>query len=513
MASLQFSPQDIIPLVQKLGLGNSPVQTEPNAMDADHSQQGPLPPAPPPPLPPTPAGAGFNAWAADPKNQEKIAGGITAPGQPLVSPTTAAQFGSVAPMAAPAAAAPAAPAAPITQAADMAANPTAYQKNSLKGRGWGRALAIGGVGALQSLASGLTKGGDPLKGMDFVNQQVQHDEGVPAANAGIYDVRNIKPLRDAAALADTQSQTAQRNAAAARGDSQADAGAPFIMTADQAAAIGHPELVGMKTNTTQYTKALTAATGADAKVTVGAGNNAAATTVGAGHDTARVTVGAGNNATSAANNAATNATRETVEQMANKTRILVTGMNNATSRANNENTVANKGTVGGGGYKVPADVTKRAALAANVNENADGVTEIIGRRPDIVGSMGGRYTNVQQMIGSNDPDIQALGVRIHNMALAGNGAHGVRSAKAVNQTENELFNNFKTGPKGIAGAIAATRGSVQTFLNDEKSFQTSGNRTGTTPGGSISVTAPDGSVHPFATQAQANQFKKLAGIK
>ena len=31
--------------------------------------------------------------------------------------------------------------------------------------------------------------------------------------------------------------------------------------------------------------------------------------------------------------------------------------------------------------------------------------------------------------------------------------------------------------------------------------------------GKFSVTAPDGSVHPFATQAQANTFKKLAGIK
>ncbi len=32
-------------------------------------------------------------------------------------------------------------------------------------------------------------------------------------------------------------------------------------------------------------------------------------------------------------------------------------------------------------------------------------------------------------------------------------------------------------------------------------------------GGKISVTAPDGSVHPFETQAQADAFKKLAGIK
>jgi hypothetical protein len=32
-------------------------------------------------------------------------------------------------------------------------------------------------------------------------------------------------------------------------------------------------------------------------------------------------------------------------------------------------------------------------------------------------------------------------------------------------------------------------------------------------GGKVSVTAPDGSVHPFDTQAQADAFKKIAGIK
>ena len=43
-----------------------------------------------------------------------------------------------------------------------------------------------------------------------------------------------------------------------------------------------------------------------------------------------------------------------------------------------------------------------------------------------------------------------------------------------------------------------------------------GQQGGITPppaGGSIKVTAPDGSVHPFKTQAAADRFKKLAGIK
>jgi hypothetical protein len=40
-----------------------------------------------------------------------------------------------------------------------------------------------------------------------------------------------------------------------------------------------------------------------------------------------------------------------------------------------------------------------------------------------------------------------------------------------------------------------------------------GGRSGEASGGKISVAAPDGSVHPFDSQAQADHFKKLAGIK
>ena len=82
------------------------------------------------------------------------------------------------------------------------------------------------------------------------------------------------------------------------------------------------------------------------------------------------------------------------------------------------------------------------------------------------------------MIGSDDPDIHELGVRMHNIALASNGAHGVRAATAIQKTEDELFNNFKSGPHGIIAGLDATDGSMKTFLNDEQNFATTGSRTG-----------------------------------
>jgi hypothetical protein len=187
-----------------------------------------------------------------------------------------------------------------------------------------------------------------------------------------------------------------------------------------------------------------------------------------------------NNDTSRANNKDTNATHETVADAANKTKVLLGQMHDATSMANNQNTNNHK--VGAdGNYKVPADVTKRAALASNVLENATAVSSILSQHPEIVGATGGRYSNVQQMIGSNDPNIQALGVRIHNIALASNGAHGVRSQEAVRDTENELFNHFKAGPQAIQSGLNSLTSSVQTFLDDEHNFSTTGKRTGGNP--------------------------------
>lgn len=530
MADLNLDLSGIKPLLGQLGLGQAPAATAPPV------NQMPFPPMPPPP---TPAQAGFTAYSADPRNQQTIANSLTMPGTPITppnvppasplspypTPAPAAPalksfnpMASIQPMASavPSMPAPNAPnvqlASPPTMAADMAAHPDQYQKPGLVGQGWKGFLKYGVPAALMSAGSGLSNmgRGNPTAGADWLAGQVANDRGIPAANAAQYDLRNIKPLKDAAALADTQSQTAQRNAAAKKADTAADDMEKFTLSPAQATAINHPELAG------------TTATMRDYSRLVGmAGNNNTSTGNNAATNAAKVTTNAATNTTRTATNAATNTARTAIADAANKTRTLVANMHDATSRANNENTVSSKvgGPASGGGFKVPADVTKRAALGSNVLENADAVEGIINKRPDIIGAAGGRYSNVQQMIGSDDPDIQALGVRMHNIALASNGAHGVRAQQAIQKTEDELFGNFKAGPNAIKGALGATRASMQTFLNDEQNFSTTGKRTGSgAPGpppaaGGNSVTAPDGTIHSFPNAAAAAQFKKAAGIK
>jgi hypothetical protein len=90
------------------------------------------------------------------------------------------------------------------------------------------------------------------------------------------------------------------------------------------------------------------------------------------------------------------------------------------------------------------------------------------KRPDILGTVGGRFTNAEQMIGNNDPDISALGVHVHNMAMANSGVHGFRSQEGVESYERQLLNNFKNGPAAMAGALRASTGSVQTFIDNAR---------------------------------------------
>lgn len=493
MADISINLDNVKPLLSSLGLGQAP--PAPPKVD-----QLPAPAMPPAPPPPTPAIAGFSQWMADPRTQQKVASGVTLPGTPLMpapAPMAAVnppqqQYAALNPPGAPPA-----PASPAAPAATLAASPAPLQRNLQADQNELRRLQTTGSGISQiknpwlralgtvgDIASSITGLGGAIPGTTLHNRTLQTQQAQTVGSDEQALAQQQGAIQAAAQLADTQSQTNERTAKAARENAQADSSAPFVMTKEQAEAISQPALAGTQTTMRDYTKALTAA-----------GNNATSITNNQNTNTTKVTTTGLNNDAKASIEKQREAARAAIADAANKTKVLVTGMNNSTSRANNADTNASRGTVAGGGYKVPADVTKRAALASNVLENADAVDSVLQRAPDIVGSMGGRYSNVQQMIGSDDPNIQELGVRMHNIALASNGAHGVRSAQAIQKTEDELFNNFKSGPNGIRGALGATRGSMQTFLNDEKNFAASGSRTG---GIAQAPTGGSGSIPPQA---------------
>jgi hypothetical protein len=115
-----------------------------------------------------------------------------------------------------------------------------------------------------------------------------------------------------------------------------------------------------------------------------------------------------------------------------------------------------------------ADRIKRSDLARNVETNAIGFKQLIKDNPNLFGKVAGHFTTTEQMIGSDDPAIARVGVAVHNMALASNGAHGVRSQEAVKDTENEILNHFRNGPEATMAAVDELVGSVQTFREDAR---------------------------------------------
>ncbi len=115
---------------------------------------------------------------------------------------------------------------------------------------------------------------------------------------------------------------------------------------------------------------------------------------------------------------------------------------------------------------VSGDEKKKAELSENVVFNANNMASILARRPDIVGKVAGRFTTLEQMAGTNDPDITSLQQDMHNIAMANVGIHGMRANDAVHDVETNILNSFKNGPRAIGGALKSSADSVQTFIDN-----------------------------------------------
>lgn len=112
------------------------------------------------------------------------------------------------------------------------------------------------------------------------------------------------------------------------------------------------------------------------------------------------------------------------------------------------------------------DEQRRSDLAANLRENLDALDGIIDRRPDLFGPVRGRVTSLRQAFGSDDTDIGALDTIKHQIGMAQISAHGMRTARGIEDAATAIVNGWKNGPAALKAAIQAARNSVQTFTND-----------------------------------------------
>jgi hypothetical protein len=110
----------------------------------------------------------------------------------------------------------------------------------------------------------------------------------------------------------------------------------------------------------------------------------------------------------------------------------------------------------------------KADLSQNVQLNAANASKMIDEHPDLFGKISGRFTNVAQMTGTDDPAIVQLGIQIHNMAVASAGIHGQRGQAAVEAYEKDILNKFHNSPEATKAALTELSGSVQTFIDDAR---------------------------------------------
>jgi hypothetical protein len=113
-----------------------------------------------------------------------------------------------------------------------------------------------------------------------------------------------------------------------------------------------------------------------------------------------------------------------------------------------------------------ADEQRRDDLARNAEENLDQLEDVLRRRPELFGPVGGRLTALRGAIGTNDPDVSKLKSLKEFYGMASVGAHAMRNAQHVSTAADAVMNGFVNGPDAMKGAISTARSSFKTFHAD-----------------------------------------------
>jgi hypothetical protein len=117
----------------------------------------------------------------------------------------------------------------------------------------------------------------------------------------------------------------------------------------------------------------------------------------------------------------------------------------------------------------------------------------------LIGPGAGRVSNFEQIVGNPDPKLSALGTKLLLAKMrvdhAATGTVRAGASPQILARWDKLTSQNLDAPN-----LKATVQAMREILGGQAA-------------GQIIVTAPDGSTHPFATQAQADKFKQLAGIK
>ena len=488
MPSINFTADDIKPLLSTLGLGDAKPSSGPGDPSA---AQPPIPfiSAPPGPPPPTPAAAGFGPWLADPQNQQKVADGITVPGEPLmpqsvppgsplgsnmpppqggnmasVNPPPARQFAALSPPPLPTS-------APTQQQSDQtsrnlfdAANASTLARKNFDGD-WKKSGLFGLAAGLVGAAGGLN--GNPLAGVQYVQGLEAQDRSVGAENDARYRNATVQPLLDAqqlkqgdASLQQTAANTTHIDAETAALNNKPDKPQTIEEQAyDYAVKQGKSPM--------------------DALAAVYQSKSPVKAEKDAGLPQQYLDAIASGDSTKAG------LIKQVIHDTQVQPKIDIHQANAPAGSSGTWQMVMDKdgnpkfwnsktgemkdnaqGLTKPKGDRATVDEQKRADLAKNMNENLDSMEDIVRRRPELFGPLAGRFTGAKQSFGTDDPDIARMETIKHNLGMVAQGTHGMRSATGIETAANSLLNGFHNSPKATLSALEAGRSSSRTFLDD-----------------------------------------------
>lgn len=467
--ALTLKLDDIKPLLGAVGIGG----------DATPKPDAAAPPMPPAPPPPTPPQAGFSAYSADPRNQQTIANSLTMPGTPITppnvppasplspSPTPPPSLRPFNPMAdiqpLPATpnmggGPPALPASPSPNVQPLTLkrwedqNPDQVAKPMLSGRGKVGNILNFATAGLTGAAGGLK--GDPTAGVRWISEQAANDRQIPQLNQQRYNAAVVQPEKDAAQIADTQSQTVQRTAMAAKANAQADAaGDPAQQRAKDIAAaakLGSKPVYDEKGTLTGYAP--------DETSTVYQKNQALAQYEQARSEAAQA---------QAELNKSKNDPKSPAYQQAQQ-RLRIAQQNAQTAVGRLGLSAQEFGFNQDKFYNPQPTATQRTKgdLAQSAVERVAEMKGVVAKHPEWFGPGAGRISNVQAAIGSQDPDMQTYLSAAQYLSDHSAGVFGGRGKYITEQLHT--LTDPKMNPAALGAALDEAEKSATGFVSAGK---------------------------------------------
>lgn len=158
-----------------------------------------------------------------------------------------------------------------------------------------------------------------------------------------------------------------------------------------------------------------------------------------------------------------------------------------------------------------AQEQNRRNQASTVSQDADRIIAMIERNPNAVGPILGRLARGEAVMGIVSPEAKQLATALGSFEALQPILHGFRGGGQTMDHFHSVIGDQRLNAEALKASIREIKTLAEGIKTGKIEVDDSG--TPARAQGNFSVTDPNGKVHPFATKAEADRFKSLAGIK